>query len=157
MRTGSDAGIDTLNDWRDVLYAYTAYRNGLRAAFDTYWSSDAEQKDRDVKIMDKTITGYLLSSGDPLSLASAIVNGTTNPTLNHARNTAVQRLHDGTVRLTPLYDFAPMFLDPEIVPRSSHWVFDGRREDSLAVIVDRLDISDAEKALVATSMRAFAD
>lgn len=76
---------------------------------------------------------------------------------NHARNTAVQRLHDGTVRLTPVYDFAPMFMDPEMVPRSSHWVFDGRREDHFAVIVDRLDIPDAEKNAVAMSMKAFAD
>jgi len=41
---------------------------------------------------------------------------------NHARDTAVQRLPDGTVRLTPLFDFAPMFMDPEVVPRSSHWM-----------------------------------
>jgi serine/threonine-protein kinase HipA len=41
---------------------------------------------------------------------------------NHGRNTAVQRLPDGTVQLTPVFDFAPMFMDPEIVPRSSHWM-----------------------------------
>lgn len=47
---------------------------------------------------------------------------------NHARNTAVQRLPDGTVQLTPVFDFAPMFMDPEIVPRSSHWLTpDGKR------------------------------
>ncbi|WP_375338497.1 hypothetical protein [Variovorax paradoxus] len=33
---------------------------------------------------------------------------------NHARNTAVQRLPDGALQLTPIFDFAPMFLDPEI-------------------------------------------
>ncbi len=41
---------------------------------------------------------------------------------NHARNTAVQRLADGHIQLTPVFDFAPMFLDPEIVPRTSHWI-----------------------------------
>ncbi len=76
---------------------------------------------------------------------------------NHARNTAVQRLEDGTVRLTPVYDFAPMFMDPEVVPRSVHWSFDGKREEDFRVIVDRLDIPTQEKEAVAVAMRAFAE
>jgi len=76
---------------------------------------------------------------------------------NHARNTALQRLHDGTVRMTPVYDFAPMFMDPEMVPRSSNWILDGRREESFAVIIDRLDIPDGEKAEIAGEMREFAN
>jgi serine/threonine-protein kinase HipA len=39
---------------------------------------------------------------------------------NHARNTAVQ-LVEGKVQLTPLFDFAPMFLDPEAIARVLRW------------------------------------
>lgn len=39
---------------------------------------------------------------------------------NHARNTAVQTV-DGVTRLTPLFDFAPMYLDPEGITRSARW------------------------------------
>jgi serine/threonine-protein kinase HipA len=40
---------------------------------------------------------------------------------NHGRNSAFLKYADGTVKLSPLYDFAPMFLDPEGIPRSSRW------------------------------------
>lgn len=39
---------------------------------------------------------------------------------NHARNTAVQTV-DGITCITPLYDFAPMYLDPEGITRSARW------------------------------------
>jgi serine/threonine-protein kinase HipA len=39
---------------------------------------------------------------------------------NHARNTSFIK-RDGQVRLTPLYDFAPMELDPEGVSRQIRW------------------------------------
>ncbi|MGL6222625.1 MAG: type II toxin-antitoxin system HipA family toxin [Steroidobacteraceae bacterium] len=40
---------------------------------------------------------------------------------NHARNTALQRFDDGTIRLTPLYDFAPMMLHPDGIARRIRW------------------------------------
>lgn len=40
---------------------------------------------------------------------------------NHGRNTAFRKLADGTVRLTPLFDFAPMRLDPGGIVRSTRW------------------------------------
>jgi serine/threonine-protein kinase HipA len=39
---------------------------------------------------------------------------------NHARNTAVQTV-DGVTSITPLFDFAPMYLDPEGITRASRW------------------------------------
>ena len=39
---------------------------------------------------------------------------------NHARNTAVQTV-DGVTGLTPLFDFAPMYLDPEGITRAARW------------------------------------
>ncbi|WP_334041857.1 type II toxin-antitoxin system HipA family toxin [Burkholderia ambifaria] len=40
---------------------------------------------------------------------------------NHARNTALQRDFDGRIMLTPLYDFAPMYLHPDGIARRIRW------------------------------------
>lgn len=58
---------------------------------------------------------------------------------NHARNTAVLRLEDGTVTLSPLFDFAPMYLDPEGIARVCRW--EGEAEQvgnpEWAIIINR--------------------
>ena len=50
-----------------------------------------------------------------------VLNVALGNTDNHARNSAVLKTNDGRVRLSPLYDFAPMALDPEGIPRSCRW------------------------------------
>lgn len=40
---------------------------------------------------------------------------------NHGRNTALSKHPDGTVRLSPIYDLAPMRLAGEAIARSSKW------------------------------------
>lgn len=40
---------------------------------------------------------------------------------NHTRNTAIQRLNNGIIRLTPLFDFAPMWLHPDGIARTTRW------------------------------------
>ncbi|MBX3217526.1 MAG: type II toxin-antitoxin system HipA family toxin [Labilithrix sp.] len=40
---------------------------------------------------------------------------------NHARNSAVLKHEDGGIELTPLYDFAPMVLDPQGIARVCRW------------------------------------
>jgi len=46
---------------------------------------------------------------------------------NHGRNTALQKFPDGTIKLSPLYDFAPMRLDETTIARSTKWrVMEGR-------------------------------
>jgi serine/threonine-protein kinase HipA len=40
---------------------------------------------------------------------------------NHARNTALQRFASGQIRLTPLFDFAPMYLHPDGIARRMRW------------------------------------
>lgn len=40
---------------------------------------------------------------------------------NHARNTAILRDDKGQIKLSPLFDFAPMFLDPEGIARAVRW------------------------------------
>jgi len=49
-----------------------------------------------------------------------ILNLALRNTDNHGRNSAVLR-KNGQVRLSPLFDFAPMFLDPEGIGRLSRW------------------------------------
>ncbi len=50
-----------------------------------------------------------------------ILNSALRNTDNHGRNTALIKYPDGRILLSPLYDFAPMFLDPEGIPRASRW------------------------------------
>lgn len=40
---------------------------------------------------------------------------------NHARNTALQRDFEGRIALTPLFDFAPMYLHPDGLARRMRW------------------------------------
>lgn len=40
---------------------------------------------------------------------------------NHGRNTAIRKSPDGRIGITPLFDFAPMRLDPALVVRSTRW------------------------------------
>lgn len=54
---------------------------------------------------------------------------------NHARNAALQRDFDGRVALTPLYDFAPMYLHPDGIARRIRWEGnDGGRPDWARVL-----------------------
>jgi len=50
-----------------------------------------------------------------------ILNVALGNTDNHARNTAMIKYTDGSVRLAPLYDFAPMFLDDQGIARVCRW------------------------------------
>jgi serine/threonine-protein kinase HipA len=45
---------------------------------------------------------------------------------NHGRNTALQRREDGWVGLTPVFDFAPMYLHPDGIARRIRWQLDGK-------------------------------
>lgn len=78
--------------------------------------------------------------GNHLELCQAIATFSTNPqkelreylnreilncalrnTDNHPRNSSLIKYTDNRVELSPLYDFAPMFLDPEGIARASRW------------------------------------
>ncbi|MCP4104744.1 MAG: hypothetical protein GY749_04280 [Desulfobacteraceae bacterium] len=50
-----------------------------------------------------------------------ILNVALGNTDNHGRNTAMIKYTDSSVRLAPLYDFAPMFLDDQGIPRVCRW------------------------------------
>lgn len=50
-----------------------------------------------------------------------VLNVAMNNPDNHGRNTAMLKTLDGAVRLSPLYDFAPMFLDDQGIARVCRW------------------------------------
>jgi serine/threonine-protein kinase HipA len=57
---------------------------------------------------------------------------------NHARNTAVQRNFGGHIALTPLYDFAPMYLHPDGIARRIRWEGNDNGQPDWARVVDRV-------------------
>ena len=68
-----------------------------------------------------------------------VLNLALRNTDNHGRNTAILRM-PGNIALSPLFDFAPMFLDPEGINRVSRW--DNERPGSQpewAAICEKLD------------------
>ena len=75
-----------------------------------------------------------------------ILNLALRNTDNHGRNTAILR-DGGQIALSPLFDFAPMFLDPEGIGRVSRW--DNERpggQPEWAIICENLkDILDPKE------------
>ena len=85
-----------------------------------------------------------------------VLNLAMRNTDNHARNTAVQRTIDGRIALTPVFDFAPMFKDPEVVARSCHWrSHSDVRQESWLQIIEQLDVPDQEKVAIAHALNEF--
>jgi len=90
-------------------------------------------------------------------LRREVLNQALRNTDNHARNTAVQRLVDGCVQLTPLFDFAPMYKDPEMIPRAVHWLDpQGRRLEDWPTILHSINWGAGEYENVARAMHDFA-
>ncbi len=56
-----------------------------------------------------------------------ILNVALRNTDNHGRNTAFLKETSGGIALSPLFDFAPMFLDPEGIARVSRWDAEGEK------------------------------
>lgn len=86
-----------------------------------------------------------------------VLNLAMRNTDNHARNTALQ-LVEGRVQLTPLFDFAPMYLDPDLIPRALRWY----RPDTRAELTDWADVlaalpvPDRERRMLAGELSRFA-
>ncbi|HEY5800684.1 MAG TPA: type II toxin-antitoxin system HipA family toxin [Burkholderiaceae bacterium] len=86
-----------------------------------------------------------------------VLNLAMRNTDNHARNTAVQQLGTGEVRLTPLFDFGPMYLDPEGIARAARW-YDGEKRElrDWSAVLAELDASPAELEKIAAALREYA-
>ena len=85
-----------------------------------------------------------------------ILNMAMRNTDNHARNTAVQRLPNGTVQLTPVFDFAPMYMDREFITRSCKWRIDNGPElADWEEIIQKFSFHDTEKEAIAKRIKVF--
>ena len=76
---------------------------------------------------------------------------------NHARNTAIQRRHDGAVSLTPLFDFAPMWLHPDGIARRIRWEADDGGSPNWASVIDQAcEAAKVDHARVKTGIQMMA-
>ena len=87
-----------------------------------------------------------------------IANVVLGNTDNHARNTAIQRRDDGHIGLTPLFDFAPMFMHPDGIARRMRWECDDDGAPQWASVIEQAaqtgameaeDLSAAVKEMIA--------
>lgn len=87
-----------------------------------------------------------------------VLNLAMRNTDNHARNTAVQTV-DGVTQLTPLFDFAPMYLDPEGITRAARWYRPDTRVElkQWADIVPQLSLSAPERAALVDALMRFSE
>ena len=83
---------------------------------------------------------------------------------NHGRNTAVVKDTDGAIRLAPLFDFGPSFLDARGIARTMRW--HGERADhvdwnvileDLAARFDEADLELGDLETLADNLRAFGE
>lgn len=98
-------------------------------------------------------------SGDPFSdiveyMKRDIANLALGNPDNHGRNSALSKYQDGTIRLSPLFDFAPMRLAKEGIVRSTRWAMmrDGGRDhlpDWRRICTELIPGAVEEKALAA--------
>ncbi len=68
---------------------------------------------------------------------------------NHGRNTALLKTPEG-IWLAPVYDFAPMKADPEMVPRSTSWgspLEEGGQYNWQAIAAELADLAEPEQIL----------
>lgn len=77
---------------------------------------------------------------------------------NHGRNSALRKLPDGAIRLSPLFDFAPMRLDPGVIRRATRWgCMGGRDSDPDWTVICRAaagDVLSTDKLMAALASRA---
>jgi serine/threonine-protein kinase HipA len=64
---------------------------------------------------------------------------------NHARNTALQRDFHGNIALTPVFDFAPMYLHPDGIARRMRWTGNDGSAPDWARVLDRVVAISAEQ------------
>lgn len=84
-----------------------------------------------------------------------VLNLALGNTDNHARNTAVQTV-GSDVRLSPLFDFAPMNLDKDGISRTLRWKnLDKVEITNWADVLVTLPLKDTELAKIRTALVAF--
>ncbi len=75
---------------------------------------------------------------------------------NHAGNTAIQRDFDGAIQLTPVFDFAPMYLHPDGIARRIRW--QGKEQETPdwnAILEEVCEACDLPKEPLVAGLRAM--
>jgi serine/threonine-protein kinase HipA len=92
-----------------------------------------------------------------------ILNLALGNTDNHARNTAMQRTLAGEVQLAPVFDMAPMYLDPEVIIRGCRWrrrneagAPEGAEVTELEAVISGLPVADDERQRIACAVMDMA-
>jgi serine/threonine-protein kinase HipA len=86
-----------------------------------------------------------------------VLNLAMGNTDNHARNSAVQ-IVENRVQLTPLFDFAPMYLDKEGIARALRWQDENQKElRNWADVLALLPLPEPEKIQLRQQLAAFGD
>lgn len=78
-----------------------------------------------------------------------IANVVLGNTDNHARNTAIQRRDDDHIGLTPLFDFAPMFMHPDGIARRMRWEYDDAGAPQWASVIEQAGFFASKDSLTA--------
>lgn len=117
---------------------------------------------RSASLFDLTERVALFATHPVVEVAEFLCRDVLNRALrnpdNHLRNTSVQQLPDGTLQLTPLYDVGPMYLDLELITRTTAWRGPlNKTLDDWNAILDQLAIDDAIKGPVAQMLVGFAE
>jgi serine/threonine-protein kinase HipA len=87
-----------------------------------------------------------------------LLNLAMRNTDNHARNTAIQQLEDGSIQLTPVFDMAPMFMDREMIVRASRWLNQsGQVINNFADVIAELSLAEADKNVVMREIEMFSN
>ena len=84
ISTGTPGSIDTLNDWRDVLYAAASYAKALPAADTAFWAGGAAQKLTDGVAVGTTVLGYFNGGHTTTDLWNTVVSGTSGGVVGDA-------------------------------------------------------------------------
>lgn len=63
---------------------------------------------------------------------------------NHARNTAIQRDFSGHIGLTPVFDFAPMYMHPDGIARRMRWLGHDNAKPDFSRVLDAVCGSECD-------------
>jgi serine/threonine-protein kinase HipA len=109
------------------------------------------------------VNAFLPFVSDPVTevieyIKRDLLNLAIRNTDNHARNTAIQQLANGTVQLTPVFDIAPMFMDRDMIARASRWLDKhGKVINNFADVIEALPLKNEEKNTVMLSIKSFSN
>ncbi|WP_085214736.1 calcium-binding protein [Methylomagnum ishizawai] len=142
MKTGvSSSGIDTLNDMRDVLFAYQAFKSGLEAAF----AHIGDQPVTDALILGPTIWSFLTNNAGNFNDLRLALPATTNPVINDAV-AFIDQLDANHVldMLRSAYEGKPLTgTNDQSFADHAHSFFSTVGTDAQAIGLRRLDYYDA--------------